>query len=90
MRRDSGAKSTSRCRAQVAPALQATLLEATLNAGLWIDSSCQQGVCGSCKVRMTQGDAEMDDLGGLTEAEKAEGYVLTCCARPRGVVSLDV
>lgn len=38
---------------------------------------------------MTQGEVEMDDLGGLTEAEKALGYVLTCCARPRGAVSLN-
>ncbi len=67
-----------------------TLLEAALNAGLWINSSCQQGVCGSCKVMMTQGVVDMEDLGGLTEEEKDQGYVLTCCARPRGAVSLDV
>lgn len=67
-----------------------TLLEAALNAGLWIDSSCQQGVCGNCKVMMTQGEVDMDDLGGLTEDKKRTGYVLICCARPRGAVSLEV
>lgn len=66
-----------------------TLLEAALNAGIWIDSSCQQGVCGSCKVKMTQGAVDMDDLGGLPDDEKAEGYVLACCSRPRGAVSLE-
>ena len=65
-----------------------TLLEGALNAGLWIDSSCQQGICGSCKVLLTQGVVEMNDLGGLTEAEKSQGYVLSCCARPRGAVSV--
>ena len=50
-----------------------TLLEAALNAGLWIDSSCQQGVCGNCKVMMTQGEVDMDDLGGLIEDEKRTG-----------------
>jgi ferredoxin len=66
-----------------------TLLEAALNAGIWIESSCHQGVCGSCKVKMTQGHVDMDDLGGLTEDEKTDGYVLACCSRPRGAVSLD-
>lgn len=31
-----------------------TLLEAALNTGVWIDSSCQQGVCGSCKLKRFQ------------------------------------
>jgi len=66
-----------------------TLLEAALNAGIWIDSACQQGICGNCKVVMTKGTVDMDDLGGLSDAEKAQGFVLTCCARPRGAVSLD-
>ncbi|WP_258052412.1 hybrid-cluster NAD(P)-dependent oxidoreductase [Mesorhizobium sp. INR15] len=66
-----------------------TLLEAALNVGIWIDSSCQQGVCGSCKVKMTQGHVDMDDLGGLSDDEKAEGYVLACCSRPRGAISLE-
>jgi ferredoxin-NADP reductase len=67
-----------------------TLLEAALNAGVWIPSSCQQGVCGSCKVKLIQGVVDMDDLGGLPEIEKADGYVLACCGRPRGAVSLYV
>ncbi|WP_223614549.1 2Fe-2S iron-sulfur cluster-binding protein [Phyllobacterium calauticae] len=65
-----------------------TLLEVALNTGVWIDSSCQQGVYGSCKVKMTQGAVEMDDLGELSDDEKAEGYVLACCSRPRGAVTL--
>ena len=64
-----------------------TLLESALNAGIWIESSCQQGVCGCCKVKMIQGQVDMDDLGGLPEYERAEGYVLACCSRPRGAVS---
>ena len=66
-----------------------TLLEAALNVGVWIDSSCQQGVCGSCKVRLTQGTVDMDDFGGLSDDERAEGFVLACCSRPRGVTSIE-
>jgi ferredoxin-NADP reductase len=67
-----------------------TLLEAALNVGIWIESSCQQGVCGSCRIRMTQGAVDMNDLGGLSDEEKAGGYVLACCSRPRGAVSIEV
>jgi ferredoxin-NADP reductase len=74
---------------QAACAPGETLLEAALNAGIWIESSCQQGVCGSCKVKMTQGTVDMDDLGGLFDHEKDEGFVLACCSRPRGAVSLE-
>jgi ferredoxin-NADP reductase len=66
-----------------------TLLQAALNAGIWIDSSCQQGVCGSCKVRLTQGQVETRDMGGLGPDEAQAGYVLACCSWPKGAVALD-
>ncbi|WFU05106.1 hybrid-cluster NAD(P)-dependent oxidoreductase (plasmid) [Rhizobium sp. CB3171] len=66
-----------------------TLLETAMNAGVWINSSCRQGVCGSCRVRVTEGKVRMDDLGGITEQEKAEGYALACCSRPIGAVSIE-
>ncbi|WP_170335570.1 hybrid-cluster NAD(P)-dependent oxidoreductase [Ruegeria arenilitoris] len=66
-----------------------TLLEAALNAGVWIDSACQQGVCGNCKVRLTQGDVEMQDMGGLQPGDTEQGYVLACCSWPKGPVALD-
>lgn len=66
-----------------------TLLEAALNAGVWIASACQQGVCGNCKVVLTQGEVEMQDMGGLMPGEAEAGYVLACCARPKGAVAID-
>ncbi|MGB3815048.1 MAG: 2Fe-2S iron-sulfur cluster binding domain-containing protein [Shinella sp.] len=66
-----------------------TLLERALNAGIWIESSCQRGVCGSCKVKLAPGNIDMDDLGGLADDEGAEGYILACCSRPRGATSLE-
>jgi glycine betaine catabolism B len=66
-----------------------TILEAALNAGIWIESSCHQGVCGSCKVKLTQGEVDMQDLGGLPGCDRSEGYVLACCSRPMGSVSID-
>lgn len=66
-----------------------TLLQAALNAGVWIKSSCQQGICGSCKVRLTQGQVEARDMGGLQSDEAAQGYVLACCSWPRGAIAVD-
>lgn len=66
-----------------------TLLEAALKVGIWIDSACQQGVCGNCKVVLTQGEVEMKDMGGLMPGEAEAGYVLTCCSWPKGAVALD-
>lgn len=66
-----------------------TLLDTALNSGLWIESSCQQGICGMCKVLKTEGNVDMEDLGGLNEDEKQAGYILACCAYPRGPVSVE-
>jgi ferredoxin-NADP reductase len=66
-----------------------TVLEAAMNAGIWINSSCQQGVCGSCRIKVTRGDVRIDDLGGISAEEKAEGYALACCSRPIGAISID-
>ncbi|MEM9715646.1 MAG: iron-sulfur cluster-binding domain-containing protein, partial [Pseudomonadota bacterium] len=66
-----------------------TLLEAALNTGVWIDSACQQGVCGNCKVLVTQGEVEMQDMGGLMPGEAEAGYVLACCSRPKGAVAIE-
>ena len=65
------------------------LLEAALNAGVWIDSACQQGVCGNCIVMVTQGEVEMQDMVGLMPGEAEAGYVLTCCSWPKGPVAID-
>lgn len=45
--------------------------------------SCQQGFCGTCKVRAIKGDVEHRD-NVLTEDERAAGYLLTCVSRCEG------
>ena len=67
-----------------------TLLQVALDAGIWVESSCQQGICGSCKVRLLEGAVDMTDLGGLQEYERNNGYVLACCSRPTGPVRLEI
>ena len=67
-----------------------TLLAVAKRAGLNIPSSCNFGLCGTCKVQKTGGEVSMVHNGGISEEEIADGMVLACCARPVGVVSLDL
>src|SRR5690242_9400223 len=64
-----------------------TLLAALERNGYHPDFSCRAGICGSCKLRVLEGD--VDQPGEiLSPAEKANGYVLSCIAHPLGQVTL--
>lgn len=67
-----------------------TVLAVAKRAGLNIPSSCTFGLCGTCKVRKTSGEVAMVHNGGITEAEIDAGYILACCARPQGSITLDL
>ena len=57
-----------------------TLLQAGLRAGLKLNYGCGNGSCGMCKLRVTNGQVSriMNSDYVLSEAEKAQGYVLAC------------
>ncbi|KJD34126.1 flavodoxin reductase [Tamlana nanhaiensis] len=59
-----------------------TILEAALDEDLDAPYSCQGGICSSCLARVTEGEATMRQNNILTEAEVAEGLILTCQAHP--------
>ena len=60
-----------------------TLLEAGLEAGAPMPFSCAMGGCGACKVKVVSGELEMEEPNCLSPAERAEGCVLACVARPK-------
>ena len=62
-----------------------SVLDAFLRAGAWMPNSCNQGTCGTCKVRVLSGEVDHRDspLGTLTEDERAAGLALACQARLR-------
>ncbi|EAR51375.1 possible dioxygenase reductase subunit [Oceanicola granulosus HTCC2516] len=66
-----------------------TLLGAARSAGLFIPSGCTFGVCGTCKVRKTEGQVHMVHNGGITDDDIAAGYILACCSNPIGRVTLE-
>ena len=61
-----------------------TVLEAALAAGLLLPHSCRDGACGACKGKVLEGvvDQGPHSAGALSDAERAEGYALFCCAKP--------
>lgn len=57
-----------------------TLLAALSRAGVPAPYSCRQGFCGTCRVRVLDGEVQHRDTL-LTDPERAAGYLLTCVSR---------
>lgn len=58
-----------------------TLLEACEEAGVDLPSACRAGVCGTCRARLVEGRVEGEG-SCLNDADRADGYILPCVARP--------
>jgi ferredoxin-NADP reductase/DMSO/TMAO reductase YedYZ heme-binding membrane subunit len=67
-----------------------TLLEAAEDAGLDLPFECRSGICGRCKVKLLEGEVTMSAEDALSQTEKLEGVVLSCQARARTNVVVDV
>ena len=60
-----------------------TILEALETAGITVETSCQNGVCGSCLTQVLEGTPDHRDLV-QTDAEKASNERITvCCSRSK-------
>lgn len=59
-----------------------TILEAGLDRNIDMPYSCQSGLCTACRGKCLQGSIKMDEDDGLSDEEKAEGYVLLCVGHP--------
>ncbi|MFK5894560.1 MAG: 2Fe-2S iron-sulfur cluster-binding protein, partial [Pseudomonadota bacterium] len=68
-----------------------TLLESALHAGLAVDYGCNNGKCGKCKMKLVSGKVEksrhIDYI--LTNQEKSQNYILSCCHRAMTDVVLE-
>lgn len=69
---------------------QISLLDAALAAGLNLEHGCRTGRCGQCKTHVLQGRTQRiaADLC-LSDAERSEGWVLTCAEAAGSDVALD-
>jgi len=61
------------------------ILPAAIRAGIGLPYGCRDGACGSCKSRLTEGRVihGVHQSKALSDAEEAEGWILTCCATPQ-------
>lgn len=59
-----------------------TILETALDQGIDLPYSCQSGLCTACRGKALSGQVKLDEEEGLSQSERAEGYVLTCVGHP--------
>jgi vanillate monooxygenase ferredoxin subunit len=60
-----------------------TVIEALAESGIEVQTSCEQGVCGTCLTRVLEGEPEHRDMY-LTPAEQAANdQFLPCCSRAK-------
>ncbi|ARP89479.1 cytochrome [Bordetella genomosp. 9] len=68
----------------VTVAADQTLLAALRAANIDVQSDCEEGLCGSCEVRVLAGEIDHRDVV-LTRAERdANNKMMSCCSRARG------
>lgn len=57
-----------------------TILQAIRSAGVYVDSSCEEGICGACETRVIDGTPDHRDMI-LSERERAESKsMMICCS----------
>ncbi|WP_418179323.1 NADH:ubiquinone reductase (Na(+)-transporting) subunit F [Aliarcobacter lanthieri] len=59
-----------------------TLLDAALRQGIYIPHACNQGLCGTCKVEVLEGEVNLGSASSfaLMDSERDDGYCLACTA----------
>ncbi|MBX2850030.1 MAG: 2Fe-2S iron-sulfur cluster binding domain-containing protein [Acidiferrobacterales bacterium] len=60
-----------------------TVLSGLLRSGVDIPYGCRTGVCQSCMMKCQDSEIPAEAQKGLSEAQKQQGYFLSCCAKPR-------
>jgi ring-1,2-phenylacetyl-CoA epoxidase subunit PaaE len=68
------------------------ILDVALSLGMDLPYSCKAGVCCTCRCKVMEGTTEMEKNFTLEKPEVAQGFILSCQARPtsgRVVVSFD-
>ncbi|TSE13407.1 MOSC domain-containing protein [Mesorhizobium intechi] len=85
-------------RSQTAAQIQGsqTTLDAVRSTGMALDTGCEAGLCGSCRVRVISGTWTLSsscsdpDREALSDTEKKNGVVLACTTCPTSAMEIDL
>jgi len=66
-----------------------TLLKAAQQAKIPMPSSCQRGMCGTCRTKLISGTVDMRHGGGIRPRDVDKGFILPCCSRPTSDIVLE-
>ncbi|MEP6559100.1 MAG: 2Fe-2S iron-sulfur cluster binding domain-containing protein, partial [Burkholderiales bacterium] len=61
-----------------------TVLEALRAANIDIQSDCEEGLCGSCEVRVLDGAVDHRDVVLTRTEREANQKMMSCCSRAKG------
>ncbi len=61
--------------------VEKSIVEVLRENGIWVDTSCEEGFCGTCLTRYLDGEPEHRDM--VLEEDDHKDYVLICCARSK-------
>ncbi|MEE3851592.1 2Fe-2S iron-sulfur cluster-binding protein [Gordonia sp. LSe1-13] len=69
-----------------------TLLDAFLRSGVYLPNSCNQGTCGTCKVKLCSGTVDQPAVSEtvLSADDQASGFVLACQSSPTSDAEIEV
>lgn len=68
------------------------LLDAFLRSGVYLPNSCNQGTCGTCKVKLLRGNVEQPSVPEtvMSAQDQASGHILACQSVPRSDAHIEV
>lgn len=69
---------------------QRAVLEQAESAGLDLPNGCRAGVCGACKLTLSEGEVIQVETPALSGEERQAGKVLSCCCTPTSDVVLTM
>ena len=67
-----------------------TLLDALRARGVPVPASCEQGACGTCRVRVLEGEVDHRDVWLNASERRAGDAMMSCVSRGRGRLVLDL
>lgn len=73
-------------RVQVPP--HKSIVRALREEGVAVETSCEAGVCGTCRTRYLGGEPIHTDL--VLTQEEQQSFVMLCCSRASGILVLDL